>query len=463
MGPTSPRDALLRSLPSIDELLAEPSLQPLLKAHPRPRLLRALRMAVQAARSRVLKGEPRGFEPSDVTDALEHLGLPNLRRVHNATGVVLHTNLGRAPLAERAIERMTEVARGYSNLEVDLASGARGQRSSAVVPLLSLLTGAEDALVVNNCAAAVLLVLSSLAGGRDAVVSRGELVEIGGGFRIPDVMRAATVTLREVGTTNRTRIADYEAAMTPETALLVKVHRSNFAQVGFTEDVSVEALAQLGRARGVPVFVDMGSGSLSALAGDGLTPEPTMRQVVEAGADVVAFSGDKLLGGPQAGVIVGGRASVERLAKHPLCRALRIDKLTLAALEATLELYRDGLEYEIPVRRLLLEPASALRARAQRLMDALAREGCEAHIEETRTQVGGGTMPLAASPSCGCVLWPGSEGLQAALRRGAGRKISPVVARVTEGRILLDVRCLNEDELGPVSCAVREARLRKAC
>ncbi|TQF08953.1 L-seryl-tRNA(Sec) selenium transferase, partial [Myxococcus llanfairpwllgwyngyllgogerychwyrndrobwllllantysiliogogogochensis] len=386
MGPPSNnvdggKNALLRALPSIEQLLRRPSLEPLLAGVPRARAVSALRLAVERARARLLQGEPRSFEDADVGEALSTLATPGLRPVLNATGVVLHTNLGRAPLAPEAVARVAEVARGYSNLEYDLDEGERGSRYAPVVGLLRQLTGAEDALVVNNCAGAVLLVLAALAGGRECIVSRGELVEIGGGFRVPDVMRQSGAKLVEVGTTNRTRVADYASVVGAETGLLLKVHRSNFAVVGFTEEASVAELSALGRQRGVPVFQDLGSGALVPMAGEGLSQEPTVPGVVAAGADVVAFSGDKLLGGPQAGVVVGRSALVSRIKAHPLTRALRVDKLTVAALEATLELYRDGRPEAVPTYRLLAQSSEELRARALRLQALLAEQGVSARVD----------------------------------------------------------------------------------
>ncbi|HLL85226.1 MAG TPA: L-seryl-tRNA(Sec) selenium transferase, partial [Longimicrobium sp.] len=329
------KNALLRSLPSIDELLNDVSLKELLAAHPHARRVSALRLAVSTVRARLIAGDLRPFEAADVAAALRSVATPGLRRVINATGVVLHTNLGRAPLAREALERVLAVSGGYSNLEYDLDEGERGSRYAPLLGLLSELTGAKASVVVNNNAAAVLLVLSALASGKECIVSRGELVEIGGGFRVPDVMRQSNAKLVEVGTTNRTRLRDYENAITPDTALLVKIHRSNFAQVGFTEEVPASELCALGRARGIPVYEDLGSGNLVPLTAPGLTPEPTVKSSVDAGVDVVSFSGDKLLGGPQAGVIVGRPDLVAKIRSHPLNRAVRVDKMTVAAMEAT--------------------------------------------------------------------------------------------------------------------------------
>lgn len=443
--------ARLRALPSIDELLKRPSLAPVLASHPRPKTVAALRKAVSEARERVLRGEHRPFEDADVHAALQALSQPRLRRVINATGVVLHTNLGRAPLAAAAADRVHAVAVGYSNLEYDLDAGERGSRYTPVVGLLCELTAAEDALVVNNNAAAVLLVLAALADGRDAIVSRGELVEIGGGFRVPDVMRQSGARLVEVGTTNRTHLADYEAALRDDTGLLVKIHKSNFAQVGFVGEVSSAELATLAGARGVPLFEDLGSGSLVAPEGEGLTREPTVRESVLAGADVVTFSGDKLLGGPQAGIIVGRQELIARIRRHPLNRALRVDKMTVAALEATLELYRDGRLGEIPTLRLLQQDLPTLRTRAERLQELLRRSGVPSDVRQVRGQVGGGAMPLAEPPSFACALThPDPKALQDRLRASD----PPVITRIFEERLLLDVRCLLEEELEPVSVAV---------
>ena len=459
MGEQPVKNERLRSLPSIDELLGEPSLAALLAGTPRQLVVGALRAAVSDARERLLSGSPRGFETADVVRALARVKQSGLQRVLNATGVVLHTNLGRAPLARAAVQHLTNVASGYSNLELDLESGERGSRYSPIVESLRVLTGAEDALVVNNCAAAVLLALTALGQGRRCVVSRGELVEIGGGFRMPDVMRQAGVTLVEVGTTNRTRRSDYEEACSPEVALLLKVHRSNFAQVGFTQEASVAELASLAREHGIPLVVDMGSGNLVPLRGDGLTPEETMASVVRAGAHLVAFSGDKLLGGPQAGILVGKADVIARLQKHPLTRALRIDKLCVAALEATLTLYREGREDEIPARRLLTESSASLRGRADGLARLLTEQGVDAQVVETEGQVGGGTMPLAAPPSFACALGAGSADWAAALRSGR----TPVIARVSNGELLLDIRCLADDELEVVSESVKAASRENAC
>ncbi len=387
-----------------------------------------------------------GLDPGDLVERvlaeLASARRPALRRVLNATGVIVHTNLGRAPLPAAALERVAAVGAGYSNLEYDLAEGVRGSRQDHLAALLRRLTGAEAALVVNNNAAAVLLALAALAEGREVLVSRGELIEIGDGFRIPDVLLRSGARLVEVGTTNRTRAADYERAIGSETALLLRVHQSNFRVVGFTEQPRVAELAAVAARHGLPLVDDLGSGALVEAEG-----EPTPMASLAAGADLVCFSGDKLLGGPQAGIVVGRADLVERLRRHPLQRALRADKLSLAALEGTLALYLDRPE-EIPVLRMLREPADAVRARAERLALAVAGE-----VEETVARVGGGALPLAELPSFACAV---EEELAAALRVGE----PPVVAVVRDGRTLLDCRTLSDGEAAEVAEAVAAARKR---
>ncbi len=363
----------------------------------------------------------------------------------NATGVLVHTNLGRAPLAAAAVERVVEVGAGYSNLEYDLGRGARGSRQDHLARLLRRITGAEDALVVNNNAAAVMLALAALAEGREVLVSRGELIEIGDGFRIPDVLARSGARLVEVGTTNRTRAADYEAAIGPDTALLLRVHQANFRVVGFTES-ALARRARSGRpGRGLPLVDDLGSGSLFELA-----DEPTPASSLAAGSDLVCFSGDKLLGGPQAGIVVGRSELVERLRRHPLQRALRADKLTLAALEGTLALCLDPerARVEVPVLRMLAEPAESVRARAERLASLVGGE-----VEETVARAGGGALPLAELPSFACAV---DEALFEPLRLGE----PPVVGIVRDGRLLLDVRALEDDDVDAVAAAVEAARAR---
>jgi len=428
----------LRDLPSVDRLLADERLAD----EPHDLVLGAARSVLERAREEIRVGR----EPSPLVDAvLEELARgrrPSLRRVLNATGVLVHTNLGRAPLADAALARVAEVGSGYSNLEYDLERGQRGSRQDHLGSLLRRLTGAEAALVVNNNAAAVLLSLAALAEGREVVVSRGELIEIGDGFRIPDVLVRSGARLVEVGTTNRTRASDYERAIGPETAILLRVHQSNFRVVGFSEQPRLDELAELARKHDVPLVDDLGSGALAAV-GDETTPAESLR----AGADLVCFSGDKLLGGPQAGIVVGRTKLVERLRRHPLQRALRADKLTLAALEGTLSLaLSPETRDRIPVLRMLHEPVEQVRARAERLAELVGGE-----VEETVARVGGGALPLAELQSAACAV---EEELAEPLRLGN----PPVIAVVRDGRTLLDCRALSDDEVDEVAAAVAAAR-----
>jgi L-seryl-tRNA(Ser) seleniumtransferase len=421
----------LRDLPSVDELARDAG---------DPLAVEAAREVLARAREEIQAGVDPGDLRERLADELAAARTPSLTRVLNATGVIVHTNLGRAPLAAAALDHAREATRGYSNLEFDLTTGSRGSRQDHVARILRRLTGAESALVVNNNAAAVLLALAALGEGREVIVSRGELIEIGDGFRIPDVLARSGARLVEVGTTNRTRAADYEQAIGPETAVLLRVHQSNFRVVGFTEQPRVEELASVARRHALPLVDDLGSGVLGAL-----TDEPSARDALAAGADLVCFSGDKLLGGPQAGIVVGRADLVERLRRHPLQRALRADKLTIAALEGTLQLHLDAPE-RIPVLRMLREPAAAVRERAKRLAAAVGGT-----VEETVARVGGGALPLAELPSFACAV---EEALVGPLRAGS----PPVVGIVRDGRLLLDCRTLDDNEVDEVAAAVRAAR-----
>jgi L-seryl-tRNA(Ser) seleniumtransferase len=368
--------------------------------------------------------------------------------------VIVHTNLGRAPLAGEAIEAVGQAARGYSNLEYDLDAGARGSRQAHVEGLLQELTGAEAALVVNNCAAAVLLAAAALAEGRELVVSRGQLVEIGGSFRLPEVVERSGARLVEVGTTNRTRLADYERALGPDTGAVLRAHQSNFRTVGFVEDVEIEALCQAAAREGVPVIDDLGSGALAERIPE-LSEEPPVRRSVAAGCAVTCFSGDKLLGGPQAGVMVGTRAGVERCRSHPLARAVRIDKLSLAALEATLRLYRDpaAAARAIPVLRMLTAGEAELRARAELIRERIAAHGVEARVIDASAKVGGGALPLLELEGPVCAVDPGSLGVDELARRLRAAD-PPVIARAREGWLLLDPRTLDDEGAGLAAAAV---------
>jgi len=463
---TALRDARLRALPSVDEVLRELDGR---TAVPRPRVVEAARAVLEDSRQAVLAARSPGELsriPLDgaalrarVEERLRHAAAWQLDRVINATGVVLHTNLGRALLGEEALARLVLIARHYSNLELDVRTKERGSRYSHVDGLLCRLTGAEGSLVVNNNAAGVLLALETLARGREVVVSRGELIEIGGAFRIPDIMARSGARLVEVGTTNRTRVADYAGAIGPETALLLKVHPSNFRVVGFTESVPTRELAELGRARGVPVMEDLGSGSFLDLRPWGLPYEPTAPEVVAAGVDLVTFSGDKLLGGPQAGIVVGRRELVARLRKNPLNRALRIDKLTLAALEATLRAYEDpsAVRERIPTLRMLTEPEATVRRRARRCLRALppaVRVALDARVVAAQGQVGGGALPQVELPTAALALGSAAHPASALDERlRAGRP--PVIGRITDERLLLDCRTVGDDEVPLLAAAVK--------
>ena len=421
----------LRDLPSVDELA---------RGADDPLAVDAARTVLERAREEIRAGADPGDLAARVRDELTAARAPSLRRVLNATGVIVHTNLGRAPLAAEALAQVVEAARGYYNLELDLREGARGSRQDHVAAILRRLTGAEAALVVNNNAAAMLLALAALAEGREVIVSRGELIEIGDGFRIPDVLARSGARLVEVGTTNRTRARDYEKAVRAETALLLRVHQSNFRVIGFTELPRLEELAAIARRHGLPLLDDLGSGVLTELPG-----EPSARESLADGADLVCFSGDKLLGGPQAGIVVGRGELIERLRRHPLQRAVRIDKLSLAALEGTLRVYLEAPE-RIPVLRMLNENVAVVRARAERLASLVAGT-----VEETVGRVGGGALPLAELPSFACAI---EESLAAPLRAGD----PPVVGIVRDGKLLLDCRTLAEAEVDEVAAVVMRCR-----
>jgi len=426
---TDPR----RKLPAVDALLEGPGLAPLLAAHPRELVVRAVRETVDAARANGGTPPPEGWD-SAIGAAVARRAAPSLTPVINATGVVLHTNLGRAPLAAPAIAALSSIASGYSALEYDLGRGARGSRHAHCRDLLVELTGAPDALVVNNAAGAVLLALSALARGGAAIVSRGELVEIGGAFRIPDIMARSGAQLVEVGTTNRTNRKDYENALTAESRLLLKVHRSNFQITGFTEEVGAAQLAALAHARKIPFLYDVGSGLLLDLAPWGLTGEPTVADAVASSADLITFSGDKLLGGPQAGILLGSETAIAACRTDPIARTVRADKLTLAALEATLALYRDPevARREIPVLRMLTEDLENLKRRAEALKDGVKN----AAVIEGESEVGGGSFP-GAKLKTWLVSLP-DERLATRLRAND----PPIIARVADGRTLLDPRTI---------------------
>ncbi len=448
---TKPEDAL-RALPPVDALLNAAG--PLIAAYGRAATTDAVRATLDATRQRIRSGEAASTDSGSLLQAvrahLERQFTPTLRPVINATGVIIHTNLGRAPLSAAAQAATSAVAVAYSTLEFDLDDGKRGSRLVHAEALLRDITGAEAALVVNNNAAATVLMLAGLAQGRQVIVSRGQLVEIGGGFRVPDIMRQSGAQLVEVGTTNRTRAADYEQAISEETALLMRVHSSNFKQIGFTEETPLAELVRIAHRHNLRVVDDLGSGALVDTASYGLEHEPTVQESVAAGADVVAFSGDKLLGGPQAGILVGRREVIDALKRHPLARAIRADKLCLAALYATLDHYRRGEEWhEIPVLWMIARPLAELRRVARRWARQL---GPAASVIAGESTVGGGSLPGATLPSALVALdVPAPASLAATLRDS----VTPVIARVAGDRLLLDPRTVLPGQEKSLLAAVR--------
>ncbi|OPX88061.1 MAG: L-seryl-tRNA(Sec) selenium transferase [Pelotomaculum sp. PtaB.Bin104] len=459
---------VLRLLPAVDEVLRDDRIADLLTGYPRGIVIEAIRAALAGERRLILGGEPANRDLNEQyfldliitkTIAVVEQSLSvKLRPVINATGVVLHTNLGRALLSERARHAVNNIASSYSNLELELETGRRGSRYAPLEYLLTSLTGAEAALVVNNNAAAVLLVLSSLAQGREVIVSRGQLVEIGGSFRIPEVMVQSGARLVEVGATNKTYPDDYKKLINENTALLLHVHTSNYQIIGFTRETTISELVDVGRTFSLPVMSDLGSGSLIDLSRFGLPREPSVQEIVAAGADVVTFSGDKLLGGPQAGIVVGRRHYIERMKKHPLLRAIRVDKMTVAALEATLREYLDEQRavQELPVLQMLTAPISLLEEKAADLAVQLRRlSGAKAEVavEQGVSAVGGGAFPAAELTTVVVTIAPGriSAGdLQAALRQGD----PAVMSRVQGGRLILDVRTVCDQEIPELAAAV---------
>jgi L-seryl-tRNA(Ser) seleniumtransferase len=441
----------LRAIPSIEQLRQREAVRALEARYGRSAVVDALRAEAAAFRERLTTPASHEMSPEDVPLTLERAvtarlavtQAPSLVGVINATGVIVHTNLGRAPLSTSAVERVTALATGYTNLEYDIAKGARGRRDVHAERLLCGLTGAEAAVIVNNNAAATLLSLAALAAGREVIVSRGELVEIGGGFRVPDVMAQSGAHLREVGTTNRTRAADYAAAISERTALILRVHPSNFTIEGFTERPRIDELVALGRRFTIPVVEDLGSGLLDDSSDvPALRLEPSVRSSLTAGVDLVTFSGDKLLGGPQAGVMAGRDAIVSQVRRHPLMRALRADKMTYAALEATLEAYAAGrARDDVPVMRMLTLTTEAIAARADALARVLDAAGLVVDVIDGVSTIGGGSAPGSQLPTRLVALTLPAERLAAALRAGD----PPVIARIDNDRVLIDLRTVPPD------------------
>lgn len=452
---------LLRQIPKVDELMKQPALQELCVSVPAQKVTEAVRQILDELRSGILSGSIEELPPVDalcglVVSAANKGAEHSLRKVINATGIILHTNLGRACISERAAAAACEVAQSYSTLEYNLQAGRRGTRYSHVEELLCRLTGAESALVVNNNAAAVLLILSDMAQGGQVITSRGELVEIGGSFRVPDIMEACGAELKEVGTTNKTHLWDYDRAITEKTRALMKVHTSNYRIVGFSETPTLPELVELGHSRGLPVIEDLGSGCLVDLQQFGIHDEPTVQDSVRAGVDVVSFSGDKLLGGPQAGIIVGKKAIVDKLKKHPLTRAMRVDKMTLAALEATLRSYDAGLVHEIPTIAMLSAGPAQLRSKADALCALMTAAGIAAEVVPTEGQVGGGSVPTQMLSSFAVAVQPAGvnlDQLEINLRLGS----PAIIGRINHDRFLLDVRTLRESDYEDIVKAVAEA------
>ena len=457
------RDAALRALPRVDHLAA-------LLANEYPRVARheildAARHALESARREILAGTS-DIDLAALPDRVRHHASALIqqnaqsspRRVLNGTGIVVHTGLGRSLLSRAATEAIARVAASHCALEVDIVSGERGQRDAAIAALLREITGCEDATVVNNCAGATLIALNTLADGKTVICSRGELVEIGGGFRMPDVMTQSGAVLCEVGTTNKTRLGDYAAAISENTGALLKVHTSNYRVVGFTSEVALSELAPLGRERGVPVIEDLGSGVLANLEKVGLAGEPRVQESVASGADVICFSGDKLLGGPQCGVLVGRREAIERIRKNPMMRALRVDKFTLAALEATLRHYRDEAEAwrEIPTLRALCEPAPQVKKRAQKLVRLLENVPARLEVRASHAQAGAGALPTQTIPSFAVVITPRGASLKEFAQRLRIGEPS-IWGRINGGAFWLDCRTLQEDEVKECAILIGES------
>ena len=453
---------LLRSLPKVDEVLRQPAIAAL--DLPQSVITDLVRQHIDGLRRRVLDSDLQTLPSmedlcAEICTAAKAAAKPSLRPVINATGITLHTNLGRACLSEKAVQAAADAARRYSTLEYDVESGQRGSRYSHVEKLLCKITGAEAAMVVNNNAAAVLLILSALGKGGEVITSRGELVEIGGSFRIPEIMEQCGCSLREVGTTNKTHLRDYERAICEDTRALLKVHTSNFRIMGFTESVSLQELVELGKQTGLPVIEDLGSGCFFDLETLGIHDEPTVMNSVKAGVDIISFSGDKLLGGPQAGIILCKEKWIKTLKSHPLTRAMRVDKMTLAALEATLDTYLDPekAQQEIPTIRMLAIDPALLKLRAEALYEKLTALGVTCQVIPEQDQVGGGSVPTQLLPTWAVAVDPQNvtvDGLEERLRKQSD---IPIIGRIVKDRYLLDTRTLWEEDFDYIAQAVKEA------
>ena len=464
---TTQKQSLFKKIPSVDRLLLSPGLKDISSSYPRSLVLNAIHQVLDELRVYIQKGKISKVSElsletvsGQVAERLQELSRPSLRPVINATGVIVHTNLGRSVLAESVLKKFRPLAGGYSNLEYNLDQGKRGSRYTHVENILKELTSAEAAMVVNNNAAAVLISLETLAKGREVVVSRGQLVEIGGSFRIPAVMQKSGAKMVEVGTTNKTHLWDYEEVIGPETALLLKVHTSNYQIVGFTEEVPLTELVELGKRYTIPVMEDLGSGCLVDFSKYGLVKEPTVKEALYQGVDIVTFSGDKLLGGPQAGIILGRKDVVEAIKKNPLNRALRIDKLTLLALEETLRMYRDerAVLREIPTLRMIGQPYKSLAKKAERLLKLVGKLNTgnfSLELADGNSRPGGGALPLSELPSRLLCMVPGKLSCQF-METWLRSYDTPVIGRVEKETVLLDVRTIQDRELKVVADAIRE-------
>jgi L-seryl-tRNA(Ser) seleniumtransferase len=458
----------LSQLPSVDEYLKSLHGQKWLDLFPRKTVLRSIREVIDAKRKEILSGAVPDVSldalSHDIEAAIRKYSVYKLRPLINATGVVIHTNLGRSILSDKAVDHVTKTARSYSNLEYEITTGKRGKRYSNIKDIIKELTGAEDAVIVNNNAAAVLICLDTFAKGKEVIVSRGELVEIGGSFRIPEVMKASGAILKEVGTTNKAHLADYENALCGNTALLLKVHQSNYRIIGFTEEVPVEKLVRIGKEYKIPVAADLGSGCMIDLQKYGVHGEPTVQEVVKTGADIVTFSGDKLLGGPQAGIIIGKEKFIQKIQKNPLLRAMRIDKMTLASLEATFMQYLDEEKAikEIPTLRMLTESADVIKRRAKKILSSLKKDisnQAKLEVAPDESQAGGGSLPEINFPTFVVSIKPSSisvNELEKRLRLGD----PPVIARIKGDSLLIDARTVQDGEIREMIERLKDALLK---
>jgi L-seryl-tRNA(Ser) seleniumtransferase len=455
---------LLSNLPSVDEILKSKQGLEWLKAHPRRYVLQAIRETIDSRRKEIIEGLPVDFSEevmiANIENIIEKLSSYSLRPLINATGVVIHTNLGRSILSERVIENIRRVSESYSNLEYDIEEGKRGKRYTHIKRILREVTGAEDALIVNNNAAAVMLCLSTLAKDKEVIVSRGELVEIGGSFRMPEIMAASGAILREVGTTNKTHLYDYEKAINENTSLILKVHKSNFRVMGFSEEVFIEDIVNFGRKHQIPIMFDLGSGCLMDLRPFGIRDEPVVKDIVKSGIDITTFSGDKLLGGPQCGLIVGKREYLEKIQGNPLTRAMRIDKLTLAGIEATLMEYIDEEKAvrNVPTLKMLLQKPEELRGRANKIAKRLKREIQNAHIRviSDSSRAGGGALPEVDLPTY-AVSIKSDEVSAIEFKERLRKGTPPIIARIKEDSLIIDARTVRDKDLEGLVAGIKSA------